>query len=1425
LKGFYLLFIFFLFATSQLVAQLYTVKNFNHKDGLNFSNLTSCVQTKDGFLWIATKNSGLLKYDGKQFTENHFSATDNHHEITSLAKDQDNHVYFSSRYKGVYKVNGNTCKLIYRSYRSVGDYASIFSFQSSLVFVCDNAIFLHQGGTVVDQKKSPSRNVKIQVTQFIEIPGGAILLTKTGHYFISSKDKKISPLHSYLKKGEKELSPYLFGFFSNHKLVLYTEKLEESYEVIFDDKGEIASKAQKHKISPLANPDVVVRSSYDAVHHKQYFITQQNDLYYSSDNTEIRFTPNQAEKLINCVSITPDQNGDMWICSNLKGLYKISLEPFTKMEAHPVYQNTLICLYYKSPSGITIVGSESEGTNVDFDGTGFIRANFVATSACELNGILYLATANGVKTVNSHTKKIESLLPIELLNKKILFVFSDGKSIWMGTANQGLVQFDPLKKEVRVSQNLFSGFPSNFYTAQKSFDEKSIIFGTNNGIHQFNLESNSFNSLGNYSPSLGTKSQLSTIDKFGTLWFTLNHGLIGFTKNGNTIVHDHANFVSTNFRTLNSDSFGNLIIGTNKGISILQVNKKGQVVQAKNYDGQTGFSGYETRMNAQFQSATDIYVGTVEGLYLINTSVLQQIPIPAKPFTKKEKSIHNSNSQHQKYFVFTYKVNNPKINDIQYSYRLVGLKNQWSHPSLQTSVSFSDLPDHTYLFQVKATSDGLHFSEVSSLKIQVSSPFWTSNFFIILMILIFTFLNIFFLNKIKSFDSKTIFSNKDNALTGKLIPRIILFGALLNSAAHGICHRIDPAIPYHGPFTISVACLLFFIYFLSRKMVTIGSIRTYKTLLILAYSIAICQNFTALYLSSLHPYFIIITTITSALIPFIFEKLRSSILFSILVLLVSCLCFIVLKDTLFDKYLFITITIFTVCLSIFVTYLRHDSISKLLFISGVINKGDVITIAFDVETKISYVSENISSFIDSTHDALLGKHLSVLSTFITKDHQLLTAIENSELFEDGKKYQIPFLSKTKEALWIEWSCKVFSNDVKILLGADVTKKMELETSYELLVQNAEDFIYQCDSAGHFVFLNDQALAKTGYSEQELIGQNMSTVVVPKFRKEVASFYKNHFQLEQDSSYHEFPITTKKGENIWLGQHVTTLYEVGSREKIKGFLALARDITEKRKQEKIIEEQQKDITSSIHYAKRIQINLLPDLKKFESHFTESFVLYRPKDIVSGDFYWMEHFDNTTVLAVADCTGHGVPGSFMTLLGINLLNSIVLEGHLLSPAAILDKLDEKLMHVLPRGLGENKVNDGMEMTICVFNHQNKTLTYGCAGSRFLILKEEVFTLCKLDSKHIGDYRQTDFRGYAERNLALNQKDILYFFTDGFQDQFGGEKNKKFNFKRLLSLLESTRIKTLPEQKEILQKELKDWVGDYEQTDDITVVGLKV
>jgi ligand-binding sensor domain-containing protein/serine phosphatase RsbU (regulator of sigma subunit) len=253
----------------------------------------------------------------------------------------------------------------------------------------------------------------------------------------------------------------------------------------------------------------------------------------------------------------------------------------------------------------------------------------------------------------------------------------------------------------------------------------------------------------------------------------------------------------------------------------------------------------------------------------------------------------------------------------------------------------------------------------------------------------------------------------------------------------------------------------------------------------------------------------------------------------------------------------------------------------------------------------------------------------------------------------------------------------------------------------------------------------------------------------------------------------------------------------------------------------------DITASIQYAKRIQGAVLPELDFIYRHLPQSFVFYRPKDIVSGDFYWFAEKDGHKIMICADCTGHGVPGALMSVIGHNLLNQIVLEKGVTSPEEILNRLNKGVMAALKQGQhGEEDTRDGMDIAICVFTEGSRELKF--AGAlRPLVVVRKNGTLEKVDSDRFpigGNFtgKETDFKLHK---VQLEPGDMLYMFSDGFADQFGGPRGKKFMVKNLLELLLKSSDLPLSDQAAKLEETFDAWKDNYAQVDDVLVVGIRV
>jgi serine phosphatase RsbU (regulator of sigma subunit) len=257
--------------------------------------------------------------------------------------------------------------------------------------------------------------------------------------------------------------------------------------------------------------------------------------------------------------------------------------------------------------------------------------------------------------------------------------------------------------------------------------------------------------------------------------------------------------------------------------------------------------------------------------------------------------------------------------------------------------------------------------------------------------------------------------------------------------------------------------------------------------------------------------------------------------------------------------------------------------------------------------------------------------------------------------------------------------------------------------------------------------------------------------------------------------------------------------------------------------KEIEKQRINITDSIHYASRIQSALLPSDEEVKSILPSYFILNRPKDIVSGDYYWVSKPGNRIVVAVADCTGHGVPGAFMSILGINFLNEIVSKSETILASEVLNELRIKIINSLRQTGEKDEAKDGMEMALCVVDFDNMKLQYsGAFRPLYLIRKMELHEF-KGDRMPISIYhgKETPFNN---KELFFKNNDIIYLFTDGYVDQLGGPNRKTFRSKKFKQLLLTIHKKPLEEQKSILTKEFLHWSGNIEQIDDVLVLGVK-
>lgn len=345
-----------------------------------------------------------------------------------------------------------------------------------------------------------------------------------------------------------------------------------------------------------------------------------------------------------------------------------------------------------------------------------------------------------------------------------------------------------------------------------------------------------------------------------------------------------------------------------------------------------------------------------------------------------------------------------------------------------------------------------------------------------------------------------------------------------------------------------------------------------------------------------------------------------------------------------------------------------------------------------------------------------------------------------------------------------------------------------------------------------------------------INDSLNNAIHSKNLSEIEAKYRNEKQEEQNILLKER--VRNKSRQIYLALAgiallIGMLFFIfrGLRQKHKANLALEEKNKIIEEKNAIVEEQHKDITDSIKYAERIQKAILPPDKLWNKILPQSFVFYQPKDILSGDFYWIEETATHIYVAAADCTGHGVPGALISIVNYNLLNKAVLEQGLTDAGKILDCVNIWLTDALHQTFQESTVRDGMDVSLCVIEKATRKMNYAGAFNSIYIVNGQEINELRADKQPVGAFIEDNIKNFTNKFHQLRENDVVYMFTDGYADQFGGENGKKFKYKNMQHLLLEVHPLPFPEQKKLVSKAINNWKGKLEQIDDILLLGFKL
>ena len=369
---------------------------------------------------------------------------------------------------------------------------------------------------------------------------------------------------------------------------------------------------------------------------------------------------------------------------------------------------------------------------------------------------------------------------------------------------------------------------------------------------------------------------------------------------------------------------------------------------------------------------------------------------------------------------------------------------------------------------------------------------------------------------------------------------------------------------------------------------------------------------------------------------------------------------------------------------------------------------------------------------------------------------------------------------------------------------------ELE-KLSIVASKTSNAVAIADAYGQMEWINVSYTLLWGYTFHDIFEQFGGTLINPNSPPETLQAFKQ-CTTEKKTVTFVSKTTNRYGLEIWCQTSLTPILdESGSINKI---VAIDSDISE-------IKQTEQKLKDSILYASRIQQAVFPPVSMFQNLFSDYFILFKPRDIVSGDFYWIQQINNNIIIAAADCTGHGVPGALMSIMGISFLNEIINRPEIENTAMALNKFRDHIKNAL-RQNSDDQRKEGLDIALCVYDTQTKILQFSGAYNPLYLIRNSELIEFKADKMPIGTYRKE--KEFSLLHIDVQPDDKFYIFSDGYTDQFGGEKGERFKPIRFKNLLTSAALKPFSDQRNLLETELSNWQGKNHQLDDILVIGFQ-
>jgi PAS domain S-box-containing protein len=493
------------------------------------------------------------------------------------------------------------------------------------------------------------------------------------------------------------------------------------------------------------------------------------------------------------------------------------------------------------------------------------------------------------------------------------------------------------------------------------------------------------------------------------------------------------------------------------------------------------------------------------------------------------------------------------------------------------------------------------------------------------------------------------------------------------------------------------------------------------------------------------------------------------------------------------------------------------------------NASEVITI-YEEDGVIRYISPSVESILGYSQREMQGaKDIDLVHP---DKREIYTSMFAQLVKEPAQKVTVQFEYRTKEGnfIWLEATGTNFmSNPVIhgfILNSRDITERRRAEqeqrmrSKMQALSENSPDLIARLEHDS-ISYINPVIESYTGKHPHSFLNRNVRETELDIGILESWLNIVERVNQSSDTISTEMDFPSIMGDRV---MQVNAIPEYDENKNIESVLVVSHDITERKLIELEIQNKNKKINDSINYAKRIQNAILPSSRLIRKALKDSFILYKPRDVVSGDFPWFVQIKDDIFIAAVDCTGHGVPGALLSLIGYFLLNDIVRSRKVTDPGKILDLLDEGVTQTLRQDQDDSATKDGMDIALCRIQVATRELEYSGAHRPLYIMKAGVMDEVKGNKFPIGGGIFKNQTNFTTTKIQLEHGDSVYFSSDGFPDQFGGPENRKFGPKKTREIVERVHNQSMAEAEKVFDLEWETWRGETKQTDDVLLIGIK-